>query len=470
MKKFLVVLLSLGLIVAFGMTASAADVKFSGQYYLTGQYENNRTLSGADSVPSLANMWQRTRIQTAFGIADGLTFTTRFDALERQWGNISNSSTSNLDRSNSRTAGTVSTVTVPGATAGTYTSTSTVTAGALQENIEFEQAYVGFKTAIGMFNVGYQAAGEWGTGFGDEPNSRPRLKLDSPIGPVIITAIFEKQLESAASLFRSDADGDKYMLAATYQFKGGAAGLLYVNTNMANTRPGTTGYRTTLHTLDPYIKATFGPVYLEGELIYTTGKWAAFDNGTTVTGPDVSAGGLGAYGLVKASFGPGYFGASAGYSSGNDYSNADKNGIGPKSSTSWSPGIIFGDANYRTWNQGANGGNIGNANGVQYDMLAKQNLLAYNVFGGYNPTPKLNIDMQFWMLQADTAKLSATTEAVSKKYGMELDLTATYKIYDNLSYMVGAGYFQTGDYFKGTNSANTVGNDYVLLNKLTLNF
>ena len=31
MKKLLVVLLSLGLIAAFGMTASAADVKFAGQ-------------------------------------------------------------------------------------------------------------------------------------------------------------------------------------------------------------------------------------------------------------------------------------------------------------------------------------------------------------------------------------------------------------------------------------------------------
>ena len=37
MKKLLVVLLSLGLIVAFGMTASAADVKFSGGYYVVGR-------------------------------------------------------------------------------------------------------------------------------------------------------------------------------------------------------------------------------------------------------------------------------------------------------------------------------------------------------------------------------------------------------------------------------------------------
>ena len=52
MKKLLVVLLSLGLIAAFGMTASAADVKFAGQYYVVGVYENNRTLQDTDHTYS----------------------------------------------------------------------------------------------------------------------------------------------------------------------------------------------------------------------------------------------------------------------------------------------------------------------------------------------------------------------------------------------------------------------------------
>jgi hypothetical protein len=36
--------------------------------------------------------------------------------------------------------------------------------------------------------------------------------------------------------------------------------------------------------------------------------------------------------------------------------------------------------------------------------------------------------------------------------------------------MVAAGYLFTGDYFKGTSSANKVGNDYLVMNQLTLNF
>ena len=97
----------------------------------------------------------------------------------------------------------------------------------------------------------------------------------------------------------------------------------------------------------------------------------------------------------------------------------------------------------------------------------KQNLVLYNVFGGFNVTPKFNIEAAFSLYAggqcADTATSPRTT-------GTEADIKATYKIYDNLTYMVGAGYLWTGDYFKGTSGANKIGNDYLLMNQLTLNF
>jgi hypothetical protein len=81
-------------------------------------------------------------------------------------------------------------------------------------------------------------------------------------------------------------------------------------------------------------------------------------------------------------------------------------------------------------------------------------------------TPKFNVEAAFSFLQAN----KAPTGYVSKDYGYEADIKATYKIYDNLSYMVGAGYLWTGDYFKGKSAANKVGNDYLLMNQMTLNF
>jgi hypothetical protein len=58
---------------------------------------------------------------------------------------------------------------------------------------------------------------------------------------------------------------------------------------------------------------------------------------------------------------------------------------------------------------------------------------------------------------------------------------ATYKITNNLSYMLGAGYLFTGGYFKGVqggsagggwtaNASGPTQDDYMLINKLTLTF
>jgi len=445
MKKLLVVLLALGLIAAFSMTASAADVKFSGQYYVVGTYENNRSLNDTNATNSMADFYTRTRVQTVFGVAEGLSLTTRFDALEKWWGGPSGE-----DKTNSRTSQNIVSNRTP-----------------YQENIEFEQAYVTFNTAIGQFAVGYQDADTWGTGFGDTPCSRPRIKFTAPIGPITLLAIYEKVTDSNdpallnTNLGMADADWDNYALAAIYKFKGGDAGLLYKFVNAANPRPAG-NYRVKQHVLAPYLKATFGPVYVEGEVIYLFGKAMAYEAPATTA--DVDAAGWGAYVKAKMNMGPAYFGAQVGFSSGDDPTTADKNEQGPNSSVSWSPALIFGEANVKTWIGGTNNGS-GNASGASFNSN-KYNLLVFNVFGGFNPTPKLNIEATLATMTAD----KEPTNYVSDKYGTEFDVVATYKIYDNLSYMVGAGYLWTGDYFKGTNSANTVGNDYLVLNKLTLNF
>jgi hypothetical protein len=55
-------------------------------------------------------------------------------------------------------------------------------------------------------------------------------------------------------------------------------------------------------------------------------------------------------------------------------------------------------------------------------------------------------------------------------YGTEVDLVATYKITNNLSYLLGFGYLFTGDYFKGYDPDASVRDNYILVNKLTLTF
>jgi len=76
---------------------------------------------------------------------------------------------------------------------------------------------------------------------------------------------------------------------------------------------------------------------------------------------------------------------------------------------------------------------------------------------------------------------------VGGSYGWEVDITGTYKITNNLTYMLGLGYLFTGDYFKGYDEggdytggygeqypthhvANDLANNYLIINKLTLSF
>ena len=447
MKKFLVVLLSLGLLVAFGATASAADVKFSGSYYVTGLYDNNQTLNNLDRTNSRALFYTRTRIQPVFQIAEGLTLTTRFDALEKQWGQTDwrgGVDDKNSSRRQNQSFGNPK----------------------IQESIEFERAYVTFKTAVGQFDVGIQSSGKWGTDYGDDEQSRPRVKFTTVMGPLVLLGVYEKEFEADTSnqvgyFGKADADNDTYVLAGIYNWKGGNAGLLYKYFDRRATRLAAVPYRTKMHALLPYVKATFGPVYVEGEVFWAFGKYAAFDNPPAGV-QDKDAEGLGAYIKGQMNLGPAYFGGKVLYSMGDDNSDPNKVKFSP-GSQDLDFGLILGNDALQTWE--ATNGN-GGANGSGPFDSGKANSVMYGFFGGFNASPKLNLEGMVVFAQRD----KVPANYVSKNMGWEFDLTAKYKIYDNLTYMVGMGYLVTGDYFKGINSNNSIGNDYLLLNRLSLSF
>lgn len=88
---------------------------------------------------------------------------------------------------------------------------------------------------------------------------------------------------------------------------------------------------------------------------------------------------------------------------------------------------------------------------------------------GVRPVAELDIMASVSWAYADKTP-SAQWE--SRDYGDEVDLTATYRITDNLSYMPGGGYLFAGDWYKGINAggANQIQNDFTILNKLTLTF
>ncbi len=229
MKKFWIVLLALGLVAGFAMSASAADVKFSGSYYVYGIYVDNPEFK-KDGKQAQAYFHQRLRVQTEFKIAEGLSLVTRFDALEKPWA-YGGAANGWRQKSSGFNVG--------------YDVTnrpSTGDSGArTQENIEWERAYIDFTTKIGRFMVGYQNFIAFGTMFLDTDETRPGIKWFIPIGDLTIVAALEKTAESSLQDTPTTAryttgDSNIYDLAAIYKFKGGDAG-----TSVPVRRPGCYG-------------------------------------------------------------------------------------------------------------------------------------------------------------------------------------------------------------------------------------
>ena len=133
MKKLLIGFLAVGLIMGFAMTASAQpNVKASGQLYIQGTYANQPSL--LNNGLSKANVANRLRMQFEIQVQEGLKLTTRFDALERAWGQV------------------------PAVLTDSATSTNYVRP---ENNISFERAYVTFNALYGVFDVGYKQSRVW---------------------------------------------------------------------------------------------------------------------------------------------------------------------------------------------------------------------------------------------------------------------------------------------------------------------
>jgi hypothetical protein len=206
MKRFWLILLSLGLITTFSTAAFALDVKFSGSFYAAGIYLDKTNLMKAvgpagETNPSTAFYFQRLRLQTDFIISPGLKLVTRFDAMERAWG---------VARSSASTTLAVD-------SAGTT---------AENENIAFDWTYIDYVSPIGTFDVGYMNYGSTGTIFGNNSVPQGRIKYSYTIGPATINAALSKVKEKSLTAKNpavnyTDADNDVYHLEGVYKWKDG---------------------------------------------------------------------------------------------------------------------------------------------------------------------------------------------------------------------------------------------------------
>ena len=456
MKRFWLVLLSLGLITAFSTTVFAVDVKFSGEYYAAGMYLDRTTLhkgyydtkTEKDVLegPSTAFYYQRLRVRTDFTVTPGLTLITRIDAMDRAWGA-------------SRTNAYVATSATDPSPKLAADSAGTV---AENENIAFDWAYVEYKSPIGVFNVGYMNYGSTGTIFGNNSVPQARIKYSYSIGPLTvnpaISKVKEKSYTAINNVTYTDADNDVYHLEGVYSWKGGKAGLNVNYYNYRENRPATTYNKITYFLFTPYVIAKIGPVALQAEFNYLTGD-QKYEAPSTTADKDLQS--ISGWIDATADFGIFYAGGSIAYVSGDDNGTSKKNeGYSLTGGRDWNPCLImFNYYDRAQW--------IGNLSGYDAttDNGQMSNAWFFQVRGGLRPVDKLDI-----MASVAYAKADKPNTILDREYGFEVDLTGTYKITNNLSYMLGIGYLFAGDYYKGTNGANDINNDFLVINKLTLTF
>jgi hypothetical protein len=484
MKRLWLVLLSVGLTMTFSASAFAIDVKVSGSFYAAGMYQNKTTFvkdgyyltpdgqGGYNAVfstgdPSTAFFYQRLRVQTDFIVSPSLKLVTRFNALERIWGG---------GRTDPKTY-------------GTSLDTQSAATRAENENIGFDWAYIEYTSPIGLFMVGYQDDGAWGTVFGDSTVPQGMITWAAQMNgwTAFLQAIkINDHSKSAVSNTTTvtDNDTDKYTGGIFYEWKGGQAGLLAVYFREAGNRPLSVGpfdigILGNVYSLQPYAKINIGPVKIQAEVDYAWGDIKVDQTNPFTANQRVDN--LAAFLDASVDVKMFYFGGSAAYVAGNDWSKSDviKGGF-LTGGMDWNPTLILFNNERHYW-AGAIPGN--NLTSTYMNFVTQQ--FGLNDTGMYNawffqgrvgvrPIDKLDILASISYAVADnrTIPTSAVTYGTvdSDVYGTEIDLVGNYKITNNLSYFAGVGYLFTGAYFKGLDPTSEVRDNYMLINKLTLTF
>ena len=487
MKRFWLVLLSLGLIMAFSVSAFAVDVKVSGEYYAAGLSLNKTSLANCDTDYGFGKDWtgkyagymeqkagvgtaffyQRLRVGTDFIVSPCLKLVTRFDAMERIWGG---------DRSIKTTDGTG----IIGAT-GTYNLNNSLF-GLESQNLAFEIVYIDYTSPIGLFQIGYMPDYIWGTIWANRETgpTAGQIKFFAPAGPVTVVAAYAKEEDHSYSAYypvsdlisdstmamKSDRDYDSYRLGFIYNFKSdkaaGEAGALFIfnrdASNRGNDMPGPP-YMNKAYVLQPYFKAKIGPAKLQGEINYMFGDAVDFEN-KPVPFTDQKLDSLSLFLDGDATFGLVSVGGSFAYVQGDDNASDSVKHDALTGGRDWDPCLImFNNTTANSWIGPIAGWNNSVIDGEMKNAWFGQGRV------GVTPMPQLSTMMSISYAQADKKGSFA-----GGTYGWEVDVTGTYKITNNLSYMLGLGYLFTGDYFKGKDGANEINDNYMLINKLTLSF
>jgi hypothetical protein len=283
--------------------------------------------------------------------------------------------------------------------------------------------------------------------------------------------------ETAANY--EDRDFDSYRVGPIFNFKtdaiAGETGILFIYNQVRQFRglpdvspipdptKASAPFSQNMYVFQPYFKAKFGPVVMQGEFHYAFGE-REFESSWKKDDQDIDA--MSLFLDADANFGMFSVGGSIAYVQGDDDPNDNEINDAITGGRDWNPCLIMNNNNmYYTW-VGPMGSNVAPVatNPFRGSVDGEMNNIIFGQLrGSVTPMPEFTATMSLSMAQADE-DLGGDSDK-----GFEVDLTGTYKITNNLSYMMGFGYLFTGDFYKGATGAD-IEDTYLVINKLTLSF
>ena len=327
------------------------------------------------------------------------------------------------------------------------------TKGAANENMRVFKLWMEYDSPIGLWAVGRQPAGTWGTKFLDSTANGDRISWVPNMIPAPFSAkfIFQKNVENDAFTGLSDeADSASWYAGVGHKGDIGSTTVALWHTRVDkdlgdydNTHFWFTG------------TYNFGGVGISSEARYIFGDDAA--------GNDL--GSLAA--MVTASMG--FDNLTAGvitfYCQGDDTFDGDNEGAACAGGTGndYNP-FLVATGDYFGLLNGDKGGYLGalgvagvSGNGDQPGAIAAA------LFGILQASDKMSFNAAIGHIWADA------DFGVDDKIGLEVDLGMTYKLMDNLAYTAQFGFLKPGDMIEDLlgNSANDI---YVLLHSITMTF
>ncbi len=439
MKKVLSTVAALGLVAGMATAAQALDFKVSGNYFLEGVYQSSGDGAGVALVEidgdEAANdaFWRHEFIiRPEMQVNDKIAVKSKIYLAN-----------SGVDTdSNNGTWGT--------------TDTDTANGGA----IDLHHLFLEYKSPVGLVRMGRTSSGLWQGDFLSSDKNNNRLMyfpnwLPKPLGAVVF---LQKSSEKDSNIAdAADQDSDVYEAAVWYKTKDMRVALGYDYFD----NQGTSSLSSTKHLIKGYYNQNFGGLYAESEFAYAWGE-NEYDNTVTTADTDIENFAIMAdLGMVMNKLDVGIL---AFYASGDSDGAADGDLDAALSPSAEVNGLGEQFQPYTILTGATTGMLVGDYNPANGSMTAA-GVISVGLHADFAVNDKLSLHSAVAYAEADDAPAG-----VDDEYGWEIDLGASYKLMDNLTYRADFGYLKTGDFFEAGTTTIDTSDVYVLNHRLSMTF